>query len=104
MFAQVLMLVGFIAAVARADVEFHEPPPTNMPEAGFVPTADVAIAIAVAIWKPIYGKDRVAREKPYHAFLMGRIWVVSGSLPHGMSGDVLEVRILQSDGRIMGVN
>jgi hypothetical protein len=97
-------LISLIAAVARADVIIDDPPVANLPDAGFVPTADVAIAIAVAIWKPIYGNDRIAHEKPYHAELINnRIWVVSGSLPPGISGDAVQARILRSDGRIMGV-
>jgi len=101
---RVLILVSLIAAAARADVIIDDPPVPNTPEAGFVPTADVAIAIAVAIWKPIYGNNRIAHEKPYRAELINnRVWLVSGSLPPGASGNAVQARILRSDGRIMGV-
>ena len=29
------------------------------PKEGYVPDAETAIAIAVAVWNPIYGKDKI---------------------------------------------
>ena len=77
--------------------------PTYKPADGFVPTADVAIAIAVAIWGPIYGADQIAHERPYHAKLINGVWWVSGSLPPGWLGGVAEARIQKADGRVLGV-
>ena len=73
------------------------------PARGFVPTADVAIAIAVAVWSPIYGADHIAGEKPYVAVLHDGVWLVTGSLPKDSIGGVAEARIAQSDGRILSV-
>jgi NTF2 fold immunity protein len=73
------------------------------PQAGFVPTADVAIAIAVAVWTPIYGAKQIAAEKPYHAELLRGTWHVSGSLPPGFFGGVAEADISKEDGRVLGV-
>ena len=94
------VLVGLLSGApgARAD----SPAPFH-PAAGFVPTADVAIAIAVAVWGPIYGPDHIAKEKPYRVTLKDGVWFVSGSLPADRIGGVAEARISQSDGRILGV-
>lgn len=59
------------AWAARLDepIRFLLPPrePAHPPRAGHVPTADVAIAIAVAAWVPRFGANTIAREKPYVA-------------------------------------
>ena len=73
------------------------------PAAGFVPTADVAIAIAVAVMGPIYGMDNIEHETPFHARLIDGVWIVSGSLRPGQVGGVAEARIAQVDGRVLGV-
>lgn len=74
---------------------------TYKPEEGYVPDAETAIAIAVAVWNPIYGKKKIAGEKPYRASLKDGVWTVRGSLPKGMKGGVAEVDISKDDGRIL---
>ena len=73
------------------------------PEAGYVPDAETAIAIAVAVWTPIYGREQIESEKPYKAVLIGGMWHVSGSLPAGYLGGVAEAEIAKDDGRILRV-
>ena len=74
------------------------------PEAGYVPDAETAIAIAVAVWTSIYGREQIESEKPYKAVLIGRTWHVSGSLPAGYDvGGVAEAEIAKDDGRILRV-
>ena len=90
-------LVLAVALSARAQE------PSHARVAGYVPTADVAIAIAVAVWGPIYGARTIAREEPYVAILQNGIWTVRGSLPRGAIGGVAEARISAVDGRILGV-
>jgi hypothetical protein len=69
-----------------------------------VPTADVAIRIAVAAWNNIYGKDKIENEKPYHAELKDSIWYVSGSLHKGMDfGGTAEAEILKKTGKILRI-
>ena len=70
---------------------------------GFVPDESAAIAIAVAVWSPIYGKEHIASEKPYIASLKDGVWRVHGSLPEGYIGGVAIIRIEQKDGRILEV-
>lgn len=43
------------------------------PKDAYVPDAETAIAIAVAAWNPIFGKDQIAKEKPYKARLSNGI-------------------------------
>ena len=71
------------------------------PPNGFVPDEATAINIAVAIWTPIFGKAKIAKEKPYHATLKGDVWTVEGSLPEGYHGGVAHVEISKEDGRIL---
>lgn len=79
-----------------------------IPKHGFVPTADVAIQIAEAVLVPVYGKDVVDSERPFHATLKGDLWVVNGTVPcQGAPlgavcpGGNAEVRLSKKTGRII---
>ena len=74
------------------------------PKEGFVPTKEVAIRIAVAVWEPIYGEEHIASKKPYHARLTNGVWVVEGSLPAGTIGGAPQAEISKGDGRILRVS
>ena len=74
------------------------------PDGGYVPDAATAIAIAVAVWNPIYGKEHIEREKPFVARLEDGVWTVGGSLTKGMPGAVAEAEIAKDDGRILRVS
>jgi len=74
------------------------------PEAGYVPDAETAIKIAVAVWSPIYGKKYIASEKPYNAVLTNGVWIVQGSLPKGSVGGVAVAEIAKDDGKILRVS
>ena len=74
------------------------------PKEGYVPDAKTAIAVAVAVWAPIYGEERIAGEKPYQARLTKGVWVVDGSLPEGWLGGVAVAEISRDDGRILRVS
>lgn len=73
------------------------------PKDGYVPDEQTAIAIAVAVWTPIYGKEKIEDEKPYKVQLKNGIWTVTGSLPEGFDGGVAEIDISKMDGRILRV-
>ncbi len=73
------------------------------PVEGYVPDAETAIKIAVAVWEPIYGANEVAGEKPYQASLKDGVWTVEGSLPKNYDGGVASAKIAKSDGRILMV-
>ena len=73
------------------------------PKNGYVPNEETAIAIAVAVWTPIYGKATIAGEKPYKATLKNGVWIVTGSLPEGYVGGTAEASISRDTGCILRV-
>ena len=75
------------------------------PVQGLVPDAKTAIAIAVAVWSPIYGEKKIASEQPYVATLSedGK-WTVTGSLPKGWRGGTAIAVISKSDGQVLRVS
>jgi hypothetical protein len=77
------------------------------PESGFVPDEKTAIAIAVAVWNPIYGEKQIKRQMPYLAELKDGIWHVRGTLKQPSFGHrfggVAEAEIAKEDGRIIRV-
>jgi hypothetical protein len=75
-----------------------------VPPSGFVPDSATAVAIAVAVWIPIYGRDQIRTEAPYGAQLKADRWVVTGSLPPNTIGGVALAEIAKSDGRILRVS
>jgi hypothetical protein len=75
-----------------------------VPKDGYVPTADAAIKIAVAVWEPIYEAAKNAEEKPFHATLANGVWSLEGSLPKGWRGGVALAEISKADGRILRVS
>jgi hypothetical protein len=71
---------------------------------GYVPDAATAIRIAVAVWEPIYGEEKIAAEKPYRAKLLtNAVWKVEGSLPENTFGGIATALIDKEDGRILKV-
>jgi len=77
--------------------------PGFKPKDGFVPDAKTAINIAVAVWEPIYGEEKIAGEKPYRARLTNGVWIVEGSLPAGSVGGIAIAEIAKDDGKILKV-
>ncbi len=77
---------------------------SNAVATSYVPDQATAIQIAVAVWNPIYGKEKIQKEKPYKAKLRDGVWYVSGSLPKGWIGGVAEAEITKDDGRITRIS
>ena len=90
--------VGLICFVALAGDRKE----SYKPKEGYVPDAETAIKIAVAVWTPIYGAARIEKEKPYQATLYHGIWTIKASL-HNKKGGVAEADIAKDDGRILRV-
>jgi len=69
-----------------------------------VPDEETAIAIAIAVWLPIFG-DRVLKQEPYWAnyHIVGGYWEVFAAGPPGYIGGGPEIRIRKSDGKILRV-
>lgn len=71
------------------------------PQVGYVPNEETAIKIAVAVWEPIYGRKKIAQEKPYKAKLQSGVWFVTGSLKSGWKGGVAEIEICQTTAKVI---
>jgi NTF2 fold immunity protein len=99
------------ANAVQQDSPASKPKPTqldsqhssNNPKNDYVPDERTAIAIAVAVWIPIYGREKIESEKPYKATLKNGIWTVTGTLPEGYDGGTAVAEIAQNDGRILRV-
>ena len=75
---------------------------------GVVPSPEVAVGIAQAVWTGIYGKDIVKKEKPFSVNLENEIWIVEGALPKGEEGNIifggnLYIEIKKSTGEVIKV-
>lgn len=99
-----ILSIGVVTAalacvVIAGSTERHTYKPSN----GYVPDEQTAIAIAVAVWNPIYGKEKIEREAPFKATLSNGVWTVTGSLPEGkhILGGVAIVEISKDDGAIL---
>jgi hypothetical protein len=111
-----VVLAGGSSIVSAAPAQSGGAPHTFVPKKGYVPDNQTAINIAVAIWTPIYGKEQIAREKPYHARRRGNVWIVTGSLsqkmptthtgvsPNRPVGGVAIAEIAQIDGRVLRIS
>ena len=74
-----------------------------IPSDGYVPNAHTALAIAEAVWLPIYG-ERIYAKKPFRAELQGAHWKVTGTLSKGYIGGVPLVIINKKTGAIVRVS
>jgi len=109
----VLLLLVFLAAdltliqaaeqVGKHELKESESTLGYQPANGLVPDQATAIAIAVAVWKPVYGKKNVAGEAPYQATLENDRWIVTGTLPKGRVGGTATAVIDKVNGRIIKI-
>ena len=97
------LIVGLVTLAAAVAFAAEIIAPNFKPKDGYAPDVRTAIKIAVAIWEPIYGEQKIAGEKPYQAHLTNGVWTVTGSLPEGIVGGVAIIEIEQNDGRILRV-
>jgi hypothetical protein len=66
-----------------------------------VSRSETAIAIAKAVAEETYGSAAIAAQSPLAAMKEGTTWHVSGRLPAGTPGGVVEVWIAVRDGRVL---
>jgi hypothetical protein len=95
-----LIFICALPGCAKTSLQSDE---TYRPPNGYVPDEATAIAIAVAVWTPIYGKEKILSEKPFVARLDGDVWSVHGTLREGWIGGTAEAEISKEDGRILSV-
>ncbi len=94
-----LILALMVAELGRSALM----PDGFRPKDGFVPDAETAIKIAIAVWEPIYGRREIEGQKPFRASLRNGVWFVNGSLPPDAVGGVAEAEIAKKDGRVLRV-
>jgi hypothetical protein len=101
-----LLNAGFlILAFGLSLPSAAEPKHGVKPASGFVPDEKTAIAIAVAVWTPIYGEEKIQNEKPYKAILKSGVWQVEGTLPSEYRlGGVAIAEISKDDARVLRVS
>lgn len=75
-------------------------------EDGYVPHAEIAIKIAIAVWEPIFSQARIEKQQPISAKLIdNKIWVVRGSLPQPkMLGGTMIAEICKQTGEIFRIS
>jgi hypothetical protein len=101
--------IALLAGILIADgVAYAASKPLFKSKNGFVPDERTAIAIAVAVWIPVFVEESIAAEKPYSAKLIDGVWYVDGSLPKSLSnsvvGGVAHAEIAKDDGRIVDMS
>ena len=80
---------------------------SQRPFPGVVPNKETAIAITVAVLKPMYGENAINQERPLIASLNGNVWTIVGTFNrHGeiVSGGVTTVRLSKRTGEILHVS
>jgi NTF2 fold immunity protein len=78
---------------------------TLKPKDGYVPDEKTAIAIASAVWSPVFGSDRIEDQKPITANLQNGVWVVTGRNGMGFDGHSTFVALISADdGRVIEVS
>jgi hypothetical protein len=94
----------FIFIVVALPADAKSPKHNYVPESGYVPDAVTAAKIAEAVWLPIYGKDRIEKQKPFKAELIDETWHISGHLPEQRLGGVAIAEIDKRSGKILRVS
>ena len=93
------MAVAFSAfgAAVYARVQEHN----YVPPKGYVPDAETATAVALAVLSPVYGKEKIQKEAPFRTTLVEGVWTVQGSLPPGYHGGTALVKISRKTGAVL---
>jgi hypothetical protein len=93
-----------LCAVATIDTGVTMARHNVTPVEGYVPDAETAVEIALAVLGAVYGKEKIASEKPFRAVLHGDIWTVEGSLRPGWLGGVALAEISKTDATVLRVS
>lgn len=52
--------------------------PTYIPPGGYIPDAETAVRVAVAILAPVYGEQLILSQRPFQVSLVNELWKVRG--------------------------
>ena len=117
MVKELAIILAVLMSVACGEVQKVEVPspefqaktaPTPTPvdlasRSGPVNDEQSAIAIALAAWIPVYGREQIESERPYSAVLSKGVWEVTGYLPENTVGGTAVALISQKDGRVIKI-
>jgi hypothetical protein len=93
-----------VQAVAAASGErISEAGPSGLPKIGVIPDEPTAVAVALAIFNPIWKKEYVDKFAPYRAQLRNNVWTVWGTLKSGSRGGTPQLRINKYDGKVLEI-
>lgn len=82
----------------------HRSGQSAQPSNGLVPTQEVAIQIAEAVLVPLYGAERIRRQRPFKVNLSEGLWTVEGSYPEANKPTgIALVQLRQEDGQLLKV-
>jgi NTF2 fold immunity protein of polymorphic toxin system component/carboxypeptidase family protein len=70
---------------------------------GVIPDGETAIAVAMAVFKPVFSKEYTAKFVPYQARFNDGVWTVYGTLTQGSRGGTPMLKIQKSDGKVLEV-
>lgn len=70
---------------------------------GYVPDAKTAIAVAIAVLTPIYGKADIDSEKPWHTGLKDEVWTVVGTFHGPGFGGGAVIQLDKKSGKVLFV-
>jgi hypothetical protein len=70
---------------------------------GVIFDGETATAVALAIFKPVFGKEYTDRFVPYQTRSNDGVWTVYGTLPQGSRGGAPTLKIQKSDGKVLEV-
>jgi len=76
---------------------------TYQPAAGYVPDSNTAVAIGTAVLIPIYGKDKIDAEKPWHTGLKDGVWTVVGTFNGKGEGGEAIIQLDKKTGAVVFV-
>ena len=99
----VYILPFFLVFIFGLTVEKHESINATNPEEGFVPDQITAIAVAKAIWSPMFGEE-IKKCTSFKAVLKdNKIWMVYGYYPYQgeAQGGYPYAEIRKSDSKII---
>ena len=52
----------------------------------------------------IYGKNKIIQERPYDTYLFGDYWMLTGTLPEGMTGGTFSIGINRKTCEVVGIS
>jgi hypothetical protein len=97
-FLSLFLLLAVPAFAADATPETRD---ERIAKVGMVPDAKTAVAIALAVFKPVFSAETIKKQSPFHAELKGDVWTVYGTVV-GLGGTA-EAEISRTDGRIIRI-